>query len=543
MDHQLLKSLYDQKYERRKFAALELEKDLLNFLNKNELNKIKLIIDQLSNSLNKDKPINIKNGGLIGLAAAAIALNDNLNNYLDVIINPILLCFNDQDSRIRYFACESMYNIAKVSKSNLLPYFDQLFENLIKLSSDTEISVKNGSELLDRLLKDIIIDNANLINLDNYLTLIEKRIYVVSPFTRIFLISWLTIFDSISDLQILNHLSKILDGLFRYLSDNSVDVKTSSQHLLDSFLNKIVKTKFNHSQFTVDYLSISNILINHLNSTNEEIQLNSFNWLLELLNCQSNFLVPSLTPKLIPSILPFLSHNNQQINGLVKSLNFKLFDVIKNLNDLNSFDFQLTLSNLTIQLLNDLTETRVAALDWMLMLQEKSSNKIFNLQDGTFPALLKTLSDPSEHVVKRDLRLLAQVSKSSSLDYFNAFIKNLIKLFSTDRRLLEKRGSLIIRQLSLSLGSSKIYNALADILQYEDDLDFASFLVQKLTVVLITAPELADLRKRLKCFESKDDELLFCKIYKSWSHNAISIFTICLLSQHFEHASELLYIM
>lgn len=45
---------------------------------------------------------------------------------------------------------------------------------------------------------------------------------------------------------------------------------------------------------------------------------------------------------------------------------------------------------------------------------------------------------------------------------------NLLELFSTDRRLLETRGSLIIRQLCLNLNTEKIYRAFAEILEKED---------------------------------------------------------------------------
>ncbi len=44
----------------------------------------------------------------------------------------------------------------------------------------------------------------------------------------------------------------------------------------------------------------------------------------------------------------------------------------------------------------------------------------------------------------------------------------LLELFSTDRRLLETRGSLIIRQLCLSLQTERIYRSLAEILERED---------------------------------------------------------------------------
>lgn len=80
---------------------------------------------------------------------------------------------------------------------------------------------------------------------------------------------------------------------------------------------------------------------------------------------------------------------------------------------------------------------------------------------------------------------------------------NLLSLFSTDRRLLETRGSLIIRQLCVSLDAERIYGTLADILEKDEDLEFASIMVQNLNIILITSSELADLRKRLKNLETR----------------------------------------
>ena len=42
----------------------------------------------------------------------------------------MLACFADQDARVRYYACESMYNIAKVAKGEILPYFNEVFSAL-----------------------------------------------------------------------------------------------------------------------------------------------------------------------------------------------------------------------------------------------------------------------------------------------------------------------------------------------------------------------------------------------------------------------------
>jgi hypothetical protein len=73
-----------------------------------------------------------------------------------------------------------------------------------------------------------------------------------------------------------------------------------------------------------------------------------------------------------------------------------------------------------------------------------------------------------KQVIKHDLQLLAQISSSSEENYFKAFMMNLLELFSTDRRLLETRGSLIIRQLCLNLNTEKIYRTFAEILEKED---------------------------------------------------------------------------
>lgn len=166
-------------------------------------------------------------------------------------------------------------------------------------------------------------------------------------------------------------------------------------------------------------------------------------------------------------------------------------------------DYAAAVNSLTLLFLNDHEATRVAALTWLLMLHRKAPRKVLAFNDGTFPALLKTLSDPAEAVVTRDLQLLSQISRNSGDDYFTSFMENLLQLFSTDRKLLETRGNLIIRQLCLSLSAERIFRTLADCIEKEEDVEFASIMVQNLNNNLITAPELAELRKRLRNLETK----------------------------------------
>jgi vacuole morphology and inheritance protein 14 len=142
------------------------------------------------------------------------------------------------------------------------------------LAADPELSVKNGAELLDRLVKDIVAESAatyvsvlqsispeeNLMetasddnsptyaddtpfptafSLHRFIPLLIERVHVINPFTRIFLVSWITLLDSIPDLELVAHLPAFLGGLFRFLSDSNQDVHVATQQALEEFLAEI----------------------------------------------------------------------------------------------------------------------------------------------------------------------------------------------------------------------------------------------------------------------------------------------------------------
>ncbi|KAL1659728.1 vacuolar protein 14 C-terminal Fig4p binding-domain-containing protein [Schizophyllum commune] len=700
MDSAIAKQLVDKIYEKRKAAALELEKQIRDCQQQRDERRISQIIDQLVEMFsNSSNALHVRNGGLIGLAGTAIALGVEVAPYMDKFIHQLLACFVDPENRIRYFSAECLYNIAKVSKGEVLVYFNEIFDALSKLAADSELSVRNGAELLDRLLKDIVAESASVyiplypetekirdeheeargvlvdypdgkeghrgmpgtkkaFSLAHFIPLLRERIYVVSPFTRTYLVSWITVLDSVPELELITYLPEFLDGLLRYLSDPTEDVRVTTEILLADFLREIqdvsnvrhrteeqarrqstdpaeslrqydgaengpdspvenraaTPSQQDRGAFLpdsddqstprdtdspaqldderdngawvpgqgvrIDYSAIVDILLSQLDGEHDEIQQSTaLRWLAEFMTFAPEVMVP-FTPRLVPAVLPNLAHHAPGIQTQAIRLNKLLMNAILNLPSPSSpsvprfqgrtpaspsptattsrqpttsvvmaeepdyFDYQGTVTELTVQFLSEFEETRVAALKWLIMLHQKAPKKILAMDDGTFPALLKTLSDSSDEVIKHDLQLLAQISSSSEETYFKAFMMNLLELFSTDRKLLETRGSLIIRQLCLNLNPDRIYRTFAEILEKEDDLEFASVIVQNLNMILITSPELTDFRKRLKSLETRQDgQALFTTLYRSWCHNAVSVFSLCLLAQAYEHASNLLYIL
>ena len=84
---------------------------------------------------NPTNPLHVRNGGLIGLAGTAIALGVDIAPYMEKFIEPLLICFADPETRVRYFSAECLYNIAKVSKGEILVYFNPIFDALSKVRS------------------------------------------------------------------------------------------------------------------------------------------------------------------------------------------------------------------------------------------------------------------------------------------------------------------------------------------------------------------------------------------------------------------------
>jgi len=95
-------------------------------------------------------------------------------------------------------------------------------------------------------------------------------------------------------------------------------------------------------------------------------------------------------------------------------------------------------------------------------------------------------------------------------------MKDLINLFSTDRKLLENRGNLIIRQLCLYIKPEQIYRALAKILDTADEPEFARTMIQTLNLILLTSTELYEVRNQLKNLPTPESKELYTVLY-SWS--------------------------
>lgn len=192
----------------------------------------------------------------------------------------------------------------------------------------------------------------------------------------------------------------------------------------------------------------------------------------------------------------------------------------------------------SVQFLHESAKTRMAGLRWILLLHNKDTAHFSQHLDMLFPALLKTLSDPVDQVVELNLEVMAKIAANEL--YFDRLIKELLKIFSTDSHLLAARSALIIRQLSLFINPEKIYRKFSLMLEKEEEAEFASTMIQTLNLILLTSVELQDLRNQLTDLSQPAHQELFTSLYRSWAHNPPALFSLCLLSQVYQHAYDLI---
>lgn len=691
IEHNLQKALCDRIYEKRKPAALQLEQIVRKALEAQNTQFVDGIISELSRDFAYAlRHPNYRNGGLIGLAAVAIALGqDLLPNYLDDIIQPILTCFGDADSRVRYYACESLYNVAKIAKDDILVYFNEIFDALCKLTADVEESVRTGANLVDQLMRDIVVETtsndvfyvdkdkpvvpspveqpfgpegptlqtsvvetevppsrsspiveeppqasaagaietnvagetaansdlaagattggapatdsagagagtgtgagagagagtgvssadaaapapvsgesqagtngevpseatpaggdaskstpyvesevgdapptregttesaetpvysttdpqvvsgnvsvasvnnaptntqptstgANLhalnkpFTLQRFIPLLVERIYVLNPATRMFLVQWIMLLDSIPDLELVKYVPEFLEGLLTFLSDTHKEVRIFTKTCLDTLLNTIKSTANLHHQIStqkinpsessgieaslyqigqdtyISYPEIVNTLLSKMDPSHDETRQVALDWIDGILSVSPTDVIAKLGG-LIVLLIPALSDEVPEIRDAGKHLNEKLLQVIGQYSA--EIDSASALRALGVQLESEDKVTRMASLRWLSTLYR--SKDMTSFREDILTKLFLPLNDPSDEVVAVDLKLIALIYEDAPPAEFKVLGRTILNAFKVDHLLFSNRGKIVLLQLCILLSPVRIFEVIA----------------------------------------------------------------------------------
>ncbi|KAK8647534.1 hypothetical protein V6N13_121269 [Hibiscus sabdariffa] len=525
----VLRNLSDKLYEKRKNAALEIEGIVRQLASSGDHEKISALINLLAMEFAYSPQANHRKGGLIGLAAATVGLTSEASQHLEQIVPPVLSSFSDQDSRVRYYACEALYNIAKVVRGDFIIFFNQIFNALCKLSADSDVNVQSAAHLLDRLVKDIVTE-CDQFSIEEFIPLLRERMNVLNPYVRQFLVGWITVLDSVPDIDMLGFLPDFLDGLFNMLSDSSREIRQQADSALSEFLQEIKNSP------SVDYGRMTEILVQRAAAPDEFTRLTAITWINEFVKLGGDLLFPYYVD-ILGAILPCISDKEEKIRVVARETNEALRAI--EANPTENFDVGAVLSIARRQLDSEWEATRIEALNWISTLLNRYRAEVFCFLNDIFDTLLKALSDSSDEVVLRVLDIHASMAQDPL--HFHQLVVFLMHNFWVDRSLLERRGAFIIRRLCVLLDAERVFRELSTILEGEADLDFACVMVQALNLILLTSSELSELRELLKqSLVNAAGKDLFISFYASWCHSPMAIISLCLLAQTYQHACDVI---
>eukprot|EP00198_Chlamydomonas_reinhardtii_P009884 XP_001699221.1 predicted protein [Chlamydomonas reinhardtii] len=562
----VLRQIGDKLYEKRKVAALEVEQLIKRLAAQNDQHRIRLTVDKLISDYAFSSQANHRKGALLCLAASAVGLGDPTEVHLRQIVPPVLASFTDQDARVRYYACEALYNIAKVARGTFILFFNEVFDAMFRLCADSEANVQNAVQFLDALIKDIAADCTHW-DVGAFIPKLRDYLRVTNPHKRQFLLSWVVVLDSLPHVRMLRHLPALLDGLLSMLAEPVREVRTQAANCLKDFLSEIRATP--PSELAPDFFSrLTTTLVDRAGSPDELTRLTAIHWLRSFVELAPRR-IHGHVPAILGVVLYNISSHNPDIQRECQEANAALLRLEVGMCDddghpesaagaagagagygaagaphgiISSIDMAAILGTVILEMRSEMEATRLEALRWLHFLLARAQDLVLEQVGRLLPPLLDSLSAPSDAVVTSALGVLAALAECPG--QFSPVLVALLDRFRGEAgfALLQRSGSSLLRRLCSHLGAAAVLTELGAILQRDADMGFAATMVSVLNLILLTGPELAELRDQLRrAAKDPAGARLFSVLYPSWCYSAGALLSLCFVAQAYDHAVDIVH--
>jgi vacuole morphology and inheritance protein 14 len=385
---------------------------------------------------------------------------------------------------------------------------------------------------------------------------------------RMFIVQWLSVLDSVPDIDLLRYLPELLGGLFAMLQDTSAGIRTAVDTLLADFLREI-----RDEPAAVDLGSLIQTLLAECSAQDDFTRLTALVYVTEFIEIGGKALLP-FTAKLVKGVLPSVAHPMDNIAGAAVRANDALLALVRNAAQVDGVLPELldvllaivapsvggdgsaaaaaaaaaqdaptkSIDGAATTASTDASDgapiaPRLAALRWLTALHALAPGPLGARHGSLLAPLLEAAADGTELLARRALELLATLADDATR--LDALLRHVVRRLSRDASLLDNRGALIVRQLCLHVSPERVLRRMASILQTEPDLDFAAVMVDTLNLILLTAPELTSARRKLRGLTEASSGDFFTALYGSWAHSPVALLSLCLLCGVYEHAAQL----
>ncbi len=359
------RSLCDRTYQKRKVGAQKIEAIVKEFIDAGRFDSVQGVIEKLTEYCSGANPPDRK-GGLMGIASVSVVLGYGLiGDYLDALLSPSLVRFDDRDSSVRFFACEALYNICKVARDQLIPdHFGRLFTALGQMASELDESVEKAAMVLDRLCKDIAIESKNF-DINSFTTMLSDRVSVINTSLRRFLLSWISTVLSCGMVNLVSKIPQILDSLLIML-DSDVEGDTIVAGIESTMVQLLQITLESGDVVDIDAtVAVLHQWLHH--SAVHLVTIRALDWSLEL--CGAG-LVDDYMAGLVKSSLELIESSDESTVELACQLNEKF--KARFMANPSRFSSQMVMLETTLDTIMSAsdsgTPSKVAAVAWATVL-------------------------------------------------------------------------------------------------------------------------------------------------------------------------------
>jgi vacuole morphology and inheritance protein 14 len=542
----IIQNLLEKNYEKRKQGGHLLQKYLKEQL------AAKKSLDLISKSIRYFHEVfllsvdeSYRQAGLMAFSAIASSTSCH-EDYIESLVNPVISCCRDNSSKIKYYAVECLYNIVKICRKDVLFMFNHFFKAIVDLCIGLDKEVKKASKKLDSLLKTIVVEceaNEEIFSSEQFMKLLKEMSTGSSiAYVQRMIVSWLTVLDSIPDFNLFTFIPCFFEGVLLMLRNPDQKLHRETTAFLIDLRNEI-KSDFDNSNLNVSF--IMQTVAKVIEKSDKSIKTECMTWISELVDRAEKKMIKHF-PMGLKAVFECLSDENANINQMAAETNKKICEVFKRHE--NDLDIEEDIKHIVQVLIkfieHDSSKTRHAALEWLIVMQQKHQQSFEVSLEDMIIALSTRLSDSDGKIIANTLIILCNIAKYR--EDFDKVISSVLKEFSRSKTFSNEAVKSKIKILCENLGTLRVYKSFADLLNIEMDLVFCKKVIEVLNDLLLIDDQFEEIRERLKyCFESGDKEIIqfFESLYKAWCFNPGCALILTFLVQCYDLAYELVNIL
>jgi hypothetical protein len=300
------------------------------------------------------------------------------------------------------------------------------------------------------------------------------------------------------------------------------------------------------------------------------VKLSAFDWLLNLLRRGCAYVNAQL-PLLVGSVLRAVADTSAQVSTHAIAVSQLLLGHVRHAEP--GIPLDEIIKQVITASRQEQSVTRRMSLAWFSMLLEREPVTLLKWSPEIVDQLLENITgDCDDDELSLHVQVLALFAKYEGFEPATSrkdgpvlgdrILQALVELFRDEGTgLLERRGSYLVRHFCVVMDPTRVISVVSDgllsdshpttpTLPSEETSEFAYIVVEMLSLVLLTAPEMSILRASLQRsspssihteagVSAPEPNEIFSRLFRSWACNPISALLLCLLSEQYVLANAI----